>query len=302
LSNPADNPKPPAAAPAPRKPSLMEGTAAPRPAGAAEAGENLRMLAELESSARPMERSAARLSTAWIAGLALIVAGAVAWWWGQQSTATAPERPITRTIAAAPATAGATEAATPALPASAASAAAATTARIEAMLEPAPAPQASAAAAAKPSEPAAAPPRVAQASAVAAPAKPRPTRLAAAPPKRAASGAGASARGAAVSTRSAAASTRSATASTRSAVAPAAADRGNNRDADIVLLSALLAHVSREGQAGPLASNDQMTIAQIVQRCEARGGDEARQCRRRICEGYWGKAQACPAYLAPKKG
>jgi hypothetical protein len=263
----------------------MDGTAAPRPAGTAEPGENLRMLAELESSARPMERSAGRISTAWIAAVALLLAGAGAWWFSQQGAATAPERPITRTIAAAPVT----EAAKPALPASAASAAAATTARIEAMPEPPTASQAAATVAAKASELAASPP-VAQASAAAAPAKPRPTRLAAAPSKRAASGAGASTRSAATST-------------TRSAAAPTAnADRSNNRDADIVLLSALLAHVSRDGQAGPLASNDQSTIAQIVQRCEARGGEESRQCRRRICEGYWGKAQACPAHLAPKKG
>jgi cytoskeletal protein RodZ len=274
----------------------MEGTVAPRAAGAAEAGDNLRMLAELESSARPMERSGSRLSTAWIAALALLLAGAGAWWFSQQGTATTPERPITRAVATAPVSAAVTEAPKAAPPASAASSAAEATARIEAMLEPAAASPAVAAAAAKASEPAAAPPRVAQASAAAAPAKPRPTRLAAAPAKRAASGAG-------TPTRSAAASTRTAAAATRGAAAPAtAADRGNNRDADIVLLSALLAHVSREGQAGPLASSDQSTIAQIVQRCEARGGEESRQCRRRICEGYWGKAQACPASLAPKKG
>ena len=31
------------------------------------------------------------------------------------------------------------------------------------------------------------------------------------------------------------------------------------------------------------------------------GGSEAVQCRRQICDGYWGKAQACPARLAPAK-
>jgi ribosomal protein L40E len=73
------------------------------------------------------------------------------------------------------------------------------------------------------------------------------------------------------------------------------------------LLSALLAHVARGnaavgGSQAMLAEQDQTTIAQIVQRCEARGGEEARACRRRICEGYWGKAEACPAPAAPKKG
>jgi hypothetical protein len=77
-----------------------------------------------------------------------------------------------------------------------------------------------------------------------------------------------------------------------------------NKDADIALLSALLAHVSSDGPVRPLGAQTQLTIAQIVQRCEARDGKdskEARDCRRRICDGYWGKAQACPARLAPKK-
>ena len=83
---------------------------------------------------------------------------------------------------------------------------------------------------------------------------------------------------------------------------PAAA--GASKDADILLLSALLAHVSRDAQGAPTGSQAQQTIAQIVQRCEARGSKdsaESSECRRRICDGYWGKAQACPANLAPKK-
>ena len=88
------------------------------------------------------------------------------------------------------------------------------------------------------------------------------------------------------------------------AAAVPAARAAKTADADVVLLSALLAHVSRSGQASTLAEQDQLTIAQIVQRCEARGGEEARECRRRICEGYWGKAEACPApaTVVPKKG
>jgi hypothetical protein len=73
-------------------------------------------------------------------------------------------------------------------------------------------------------------------------------------------------------------------------------------DADVLLLSALLAHVSRTDANGNLPEQDQLTIAQLVRRCEARGTDEARECRRRICEGYWGKAEACPAPATPKKG
>lgn len=77
-----------------------------------------------------------------------------------------------------------------------------------------------------------------------------------------------------------------------------------SKDADILLLSALLAHVSRDAQGASTATQAQQTIAQIVQRCETRGGKgnaESIECRRRICDGYWGKAQACPANLAPKK-
>lgn len=94
--------------------------------------------------------------------------------------------------------------------------------------------------------------------------------------------------------------TRARFAATGQPTAPTAASgeavpAAGGKDADIALLSALLAHVSRNGQAAPLAEPDQLTIAQVVQRCEARGGQEARECRRRICEGYWGKADACPA-------
>lgn len=73
-------------------------------------------------------------------------------------------------------------------------------------------------------------------------------------------------------------------------------------DADVLLLSALLAHVSRTDANGALPEQDQITIAQLVKRCDARAPDEARECRRRICAGYWGKAEACPAPATPKKG
>lgn len=75
-------------------------------------------------------------------------------------------------------------------------------------------------------------------------------------------------------------------------------------DADVLLLSALLDHVSNEGRAMLPASSRQVTLAQVVRRCEARSGRsaaQARECRQRICEGYWGKAEACPMRLAPEK-
>jgi hypothetical protein len=72
-------------------------------------------------------------------------------------------------------------------------------------------------------------------------------------------------------------------------------------DADVLLLTALLAHVSRKDANATLLEQDQLTIAQLVKRCDTRTAEETRECRRRICEGYWGKAEACPAPANPKK-
>jgi hypothetical protein len=50
----------------------------------------------------------------------------------------------------------------------------------------------------------------------------------------------------------------------------------------------------KSGRAGTARMNE-LTIADLVQRCRQLGGDEATQCKKRICSGYWGKADACPA-------
>lgn len=76
------------------------------------------------------------------------------------------------------------------------------------------------------------------------------------------------------------------------------------READAALLKALVAHVSTHsrgevngtmppvrvagGKAPPMT-----TIAQIVGYCRSLTGEEAKQCRVRICENYWGKDDAC---------
>lgn len=76
----------------------------------------------------------------------------------------------------------------------------------------------------------------------------------------------------------------------------AAVTAARNGDADVDLLSALVAHV--DGQGRPINRSPE-TIAELVRRCEAQiDKTEAQACRRRICTGYWGKAQACPARLA----
>jgi hypothetical protein len=84
--------------------------------------------------------------------------------------------------------------------------------------------------------------------------------------------------------------------------ATAATTRG--KDADVDLLAALVAHVASSNNAQarqPLAQQDQLTIAGIVRRCDTLGGQEARDCRRKICDGYWGKADACPAKARGKQ-
>jgi hypothetical protein len=79
------------------------------------------------------------------------------------------------------------------------------------------------------------------------------------------------------------------------------------KDADVELLAALMRYSDEvaapgagkaKAQSGAARMNE-LTIADLVQRCKALGGDEATQCKKRICSGYWGKADACPAKQAP---
>lgn len=72
------------------------------------------------------------------------------------------------------------------------------------------------------------------------------------------------------------------------------------RDPDVALLAALMAHESGTDAAptktprAVFTSPNEGSIAALVRRCNGLAGAESRQCQRRICEGYWGKAQACP--------
>ena len=295
------------------KPSLMDGPSVARP-GADGGADNLRMLVELESSALSMNGESAWHAPSWIAALVLVAAAAGgAWWWGQQPAA--PSLPATdvspaRSIATAPPA----PIALPAPVAAPASAVAdAPVARIEAVPESraalaAPSQSTAAVVATKPSEPVAALPEPTERRGANAQAETstkrsaKPTTKVAAAPKHAPMHSAATTTEDGPRPRS----TAPAAAPGASASGPADASNGSpNRDADIALLTALLAHVSRDSPARPLGTQTQSTIAQIVQRCETRGGKdtkEARECRRRICDGYWGKAEACPARLAPKKG
>ena len=324
MSNADAHREPPASARPSGKPSLMDSPAAARvaPKGPAE---NLRMLVDLESFARPMKRGPARSASTWISAVALLIAAAGGtWWWAQQRSAPAPDQPAVQLSAAAPAATFVTPPATPraagpdatatqaALPASGAVDTAPAAARIETMADSSTALRTDVA-----TVPASVPAAVASAFAATTPAR---VASVAKPPKRARSATTTARAAKAQASRHAKAtpSHKAAISPVRTAaVAPTliggsapgstgatGASGGAGKDPDIVLLSALLAHVSRDAQGAPRARQADLTIAQVVQRCEARGGTdsaEARDCRRRICEGYWGKAQACPARLAPKK-
>jgi hypothetical protein len=76
------------------------------------------------------------------------------------------------------------------------------------------------------------------------------------------------------------------------------------RDADVALLAAMIEHVSahsREevnGVMPPLRlpgakARSMTTIAQIVEHCRTLEGEEAKVCKVKICENYWGKDDAC---------
>ena len=99
-----------------------------------------------------------------------------------------------------------------------------------------------------------------------------------APPRRAEARRTASAGKAAPSTNT--------TASARPATPP-------SEDRDVELMAALMSHV------GALPRNEQATIAGLVANCRTKPRAEADQCRRDICDGYSGKAEAGPARGKP---
>ena len=73
------------------------------------------------------------------------------------------------------------------------------------------------------------------------------------------------------------------------------------RDPDADLVAAIMARMEPVGAASNAPAGDRAgTIASLVGDCNAmRDSDSALACRRRICEGYWGKAQACPRSMSP---
>jgi hypothetical protein len=98
-----------------------------------------------------------------------------------------------------------------------------------------------------------------------------------------------------------------------------ARSRQENLDRDVDLIAAVMAHgrgvkpatsaVATVPQAAPPPGTLQSTvpksastIAQLVQGCDSQPNGERLSCVRTICEGSWGKANACPTALAPRAG
>jgi len=72
------------------------------------------------------------------------------------------------------------------------------------------------------------------------------------------------------------------------------------QDPDVELLSAIMKHLGQENGTSEASARSSQTIAELVKSCKRKDAIEALLCQRRICEGSWGKAQACPQNLAPK--
>lgn len=80
------------------------------------------------------------------------------------------------------------------------------------------------------------------------------------------------------------------------AAAPAVAGK---QDPDVELLNAIMKHLN-DGGGKAVPTRSPQTIADLVRSCQSRDAIETLLCQRRICEGSWGKAQACPVDRAPK--
>jgi hypothetical protein len=91
---------------------------------------------------------------------------------------------------------------------------------------------------------------------------------------------------------------------------PAKNKKGNSEDADADVVAAIMAGLDddesgsgkpngRSSKKSTTSGNGPSSIAELVNRCNGLPTAKELACRRRICDGYWGKAQACPASMAP---
>jgi hypothetical protein len=75
-------------------------------------------------------------------------------------------------------------------------------------------------------------------------------------------------------------------------------------DADTELVAAIIARLDRRGASptAPAAARPAAAFATQMRRCTSKTDPaEARQCGNRVCEGQWGKVDACPVSRAPTK-
>ena len=260
-------------------PSLFAPTQ--RPAGPTpEAADPLRMLSGLDSSFDTSTAAAPR-ARLWMfcAAAVLLVGAAFGVWQSTRTTRAVPPMPSVQAVTPAPLAAAAAVAMS-----QAASAATPEPARIEtAVVPPLPLATSAAAVEAMPAASAVEPRRVVAERATSTPTLARSANAAPATPRRAAN-AEANKPAALVNAKPAARSNR-------------------GPDSDVELLEAMVAHLQGQdrvrGAGAPAADTRPQTIARLVQDCKQLGPEQLRECRQQICEGYWGRAQACPVELDP---
>jgi hypothetical protein len=278
--NSPQNPSDDAGKPRIQRPSLGSGSAAPAAAPTASILQTLEG-AKAGATAAPVKRNKLPL----LAGLSLAAALA-AWLVLRPTPVASPDLRVADAKAPAQ-TAAVPKPAVPAAPVAPAEPAAPAPAQAVARLEQLP--DNATPATAAPTLPAAAAATAATAAAAAAVAPrskpaPRPQASASSKPSGSAPPRRTEPRRTASATK--AAPSAAATASARPAAPP-------TEDRDVELMAALMSHV------GALPRNEQATIAGLVANCRTKPRAEADQCRREICDGYWGKAEACPARGKP---
>lgn len=71
-----------------------------------------------------------------------------------------------------------------------------------------------------------------------------------------------------------------------------AAPAGTQSDADVEIMAALMNHMNESAAAD--ANSTGASIADLVRHCRSLPAADALACQHRICQGYWGRAEACP--------
>jgi hypothetical protein len=71
-----------------------------------------------------------------------------------------------------------------------------------------------------------------------------------------------------------------------------AARTGTESDADVEIMAALMTHMNESAAANATSADG--SIADLVRHCRSLPSADAQTCQRRICQGYWGRAEACP--------